>query len=190
MKRIRKMKSEKGQAIVEFAMVFPLFIILVMGIIDFGWLFYNYISLSNAARNAARIACVEYDECCYNKSENVPVLNETYYPDLEERNHTYEQTGIDKRYSEEEINISKMVASSVPRSIKNVTFTIRYSYDNEYDGTYKVTDRYEKGGNVTVSVKGTINVLTPVLGVFSDGMERELGATSTYKVEMQYQGDD
>lgn len=38
MKLFRKRKSEKGQAMVEFALVFPIFLLMVMTIIDIGWI--------------------------------------------------------------------------------------------------------------------------------------------------------
>ena len=53
--------AEKGQAMVEFALVLPLLIALLCGIIDFGWLYYNQITLSNAAREGARYAVIHYD---------------------------------------------------------------------------------------------------------------------------------
>ena len=57
----RFLKSEKGQAMVEFALVLPLLLILLCGIIDFGWLYYNQITLNNAAREGARYAVIYYD---------------------------------------------------------------------------------------------------------------------------------
>src|SRR6266516_7180285 len=48
----------RGQALVEFALVFPLFVLLLMSIITFGlYVFYNQ-QLQNAAREAARFAAV------------------------------------------------------------------------------------------------------------------------------------
>lgn len=46
--------SGKGQSLVETAIVLPLILLLLMGIIDFGLLFNNYIVISNASREAAR----------------------------------------------------------------------------------------------------------------------------------------
>jgi Flp pilus assembly protein TadG len=45
-----------GQGLVEFALVVPLFLLLVFAIIDFGILFEHRITLDNAARNGARWA--------------------------------------------------------------------------------------------------------------------------------------
>jgi len=35
---IRKLKNEKGQAFVEFAIVLPLLLMILCGIIDYGWI--------------------------------------------------------------------------------------------------------------------------------------------------------
>jgi len=49
---------QRGQALVEFALVFPLFLLVLVSIITFGlYVFYNQ-QLANAAREAARYAAV------------------------------------------------------------------------------------------------------------------------------------
>ena len=37
----RILKNEKGQSIVEFALVVPILLTLLCGIIDFGWIYSN-----------------------------------------------------------------------------------------------------------------------------------------------------
>ena len=54
-------RHEKGQALVEFALVLPVLLVILCGIIDFGWLYYNQITLNNAAREGARYAVIHYD---------------------------------------------------------------------------------------------------------------------------------
>lgn len=51
-------KREEGQALVEMALVLPILLAVVCGIIDFGWLFYNQLSLQNGCREGARKACI------------------------------------------------------------------------------------------------------------------------------------
>ena len=46
---------EDGQAILEFALVFSLLAMLLLGIISFGITFYDQITLTNAANNAAQV---------------------------------------------------------------------------------------------------------------------------------------
>lgn len=54
----RKCRKEDGQSMVEFALILPIFLLILCGIIDFGWLFYNQLSLNNACREGARYAVV------------------------------------------------------------------------------------------------------------------------------------
>lgn len=49
----------RGQALVEFALVIPLVLLLFMGIVDFGRAIYAYNTISNAARDGARKAIVD-----------------------------------------------------------------------------------------------------------------------------------
>lgn len=53
--------GEKGQNLVEFAMVIPIFLILVFAIVDFGMGFHAWITVTNAAREGARIGAVGAD---------------------------------------------------------------------------------------------------------------------------------
>ena len=47
-----------GQAIVEFALVLPILMAILLGIIQFGIIFNNYITLTDATRAGARKAAV------------------------------------------------------------------------------------------------------------------------------------
>lgn len=55
---LKRARKEDGQAMVEFSLVLPIFLLILCGIIDFGWLFYNQLSLNNACREGARYAVV------------------------------------------------------------------------------------------------------------------------------------
>ncbi len=52
------MKKQKGQAIVEFALVFPFILFLLFAIMYSGLLFADYMTLSNVARASAREAAI------------------------------------------------------------------------------------------------------------------------------------
>ncbi len=51
--------DRRGQSLVEFALVLPLFIIILVGIFDFGRAVFAYSTLNNASREAARQAVVD-----------------------------------------------------------------------------------------------------------------------------------
>ena len=50
------LRSESGAELVEFALVLPLLIFTIMGLVDFGFLFQRFEVINNAAREGARIA--------------------------------------------------------------------------------------------------------------------------------------
>lgn len=52
-------KYAKGQSLVEFALAFPVVILLFMAIFDFGRAIVAYNTVSNAARDGARVAIVD-----------------------------------------------------------------------------------------------------------------------------------
>ena len=54
----QSLRSERGQAAVEFALVAPLLIALLLGIIQAGIAFSHYLAVTDAARAAARKAVV------------------------------------------------------------------------------------------------------------------------------------
>lgn len=58
MKTKRIIKDQKGGALIEFAIVLPLLVVLVIGIIEFGLLCYNKHIIANASREGARAAIV------------------------------------------------------------------------------------------------------------------------------------
>lgn len=55
----RATRRSPGQALVEFALVFPIFVLLIFGLIDVGRLVYMNSTISQAAREATRVAAVE-----------------------------------------------------------------------------------------------------------------------------------
>ncbi len=50
--------SERGAALVEFALIAPLLMLIVFGVIDFGIAFSNYENVRSGTRDAARMAVV------------------------------------------------------------------------------------------------------------------------------------
>jgi Flp pilus assembly protein TadG len=55
-KRRGLLRTERGAQLVEFALVLPLLLLVVLAIADFGFMFQRYEVLTNAAREGARIA--------------------------------------------------------------------------------------------------------------------------------------
>lgn len=52
----QRLRGERGAELIEFALTLPLLLLVVVGIIDFGFLFQRMEVVTNAAREGARIA--------------------------------------------------------------------------------------------------------------------------------------
>lgn len=61
-KLLKKIREESGQAMVEMAICLPILLLLVLGILDFGWIFYHQINVENASREGARYAIVNQNK--------------------------------------------------------------------------------------------------------------------------------
>jgi len=57
----RSKSSISGQSLVEFAIVLPILLLLMVAIIDFGILFYSQMAVSNAAWEGARAGAMIFD---------------------------------------------------------------------------------------------------------------------------------
>ena len=53
--------DQRGQTLVEFALIVPVFLLVVIGLFDVGRGVFAYNTVANAARGAARVAIVDQD---------------------------------------------------------------------------------------------------------------------------------
>jgi Flp pilus assembly protein TadG len=65
-------RGEGGQALVEFALVLPLLLLILLGIVQFGTVFRDYIALTDATRVGARQASVS--RSIQPPSQRVPIV--------------------------------------------------------------------------------------------------------------------
>lgn len=66
------LKNNKGQAMIEMAIILPILLLLVLGIFDFGRILYSQILLENNARYAARVGIVKNSD-----AEIIQAINES-----------------------------------------------------------------------------------------------------------------
>ena len=62
MAKVGDVVSKKGQSIIETALILPVIVLIITGIIDFSLIFNNYFILSNASREGARAAATGSDD--------------------------------------------------------------------------------------------------------------------------------
>ena len=51
--------SERGQTLVEFALILPVMLLMLFALVDFGRAFYTWLLVTNAAREGARVAATQ-----------------------------------------------------------------------------------------------------------------------------------
>jgi len=77
---MKSLKNEKGQSLVEFAILLPVLLLLLMGILEFGLMLNSYLTINNSAREGARLGIVtgsniEIEELINNISPNLDTAN-------------------------------------------------------------------------------------------------------------------
>ncbi len=58
MVRCRFLNSSRAQSLVEFGIILPVLLVIVLGAIDFGRVYFAYVSVTNGARNGAQYAAL------------------------------------------------------------------------------------------------------------------------------------
>ena len=189
----KKVKSEEGQSMIEFVLVLPILLFLITLMFDFGWMFYNQIGLENSARNAARVACVEYSDVCLqdNGSYYIPPRREFDYVQISQTNKGWVPVDSDDDITEMEQRILYEVETSIPRNLEDTSVFIEYTYDIECienGGLSEFNWKNRSDGDVKVYVQSTLHTISPFTygTVREDGkpsMDRTLTCKSVYKVE-------
>jgi TadE-like protein len=59
MRRVSDIRHEDGQSLIEFVLVLPVLLLLATGILEFGLMFNQYLSLTDAARTGARALALD-----------------------------------------------------------------------------------------------------------------------------------
>jgi Flp pilus assembly protein TadG len=75
--RLRGRRRQRGQALMEFALVLPIFLLIIFGIIDIGRYVYVTNAFNEAAREGARYGSVE--QWAYSCPASVPVASQTRF---------------------------------------------------------------------------------------------------------------
>jgi Flp pilus assembly protein TadG len=69
-------RSERGQSLVELALVLPLLILLLSGMVDLGRAFYGYISITNGAREGARYGARHFGQTGWDTAATTIAISE------------------------------------------------------------------------------------------------------------------
>lgn len=107
-------KNESGQSLVEFALILPIILLLVLGMIEFGWLLNGKITLNSAAREGARVAVVLNVSDTERKQRVYDTINSTL-----------ESSGITVKYEDLEVTPDSNIYTDVNDMVIKVKGSIK-----------------------------------------------------------------
>lgn len=136
-KLFRLKKSEKGQGMVEFALVFPMFIFICLFIIEVGWIAYNYISFDYTYRVASWEIRPKYN----NDEENPRGLSGHEVEDL-----------IHTKLKENGLSTSGI-------EIKDATI----SFNTKIEDVVEINGRKEQARKYYMEIKGDMTKKVPLI---------------------------
>lgn len=55
---MKYLKNEKGQSLVEFALIIPLILLILMGILEFGVMLNTYLAINHSSKEGARLGAL------------------------------------------------------------------------------------------------------------------------------------
>ena len=154
---MRRPGPANGQSLVEMAFMLPILLIVLFGIIEFGWLIFAYSTISQAARNGAEVAAQlpPYESWIELKGQNPPPRDYDYSKDL--------------------------CVNTILKAIESDLTIIGLGANNQQPVTNYVTISYPDGGAtrnlrdrgpIEVTIAYPVNGLTPLWSLLgmSDGI--------------------
>ncbi len=133
-----------GQSLVEFSLIVTPLMLLLLGIVQFGFIFNTYVTLTNAAREAARAGSIVVYDRTLTKSQNDLVRNQAILTTLTSSMNllsttspqfsyggTWTQSGL--TFTNGDLTVTYAVPSGVtdtdPRTGERVTVSAAYHQD-------------------------------------------------------------
>lgn len=145
----------RGQGLVEFALIMPVLMLIVMGIFDFGRVMIAYASTSNALRDAARFA--------------------TLYGDSEPR--PYLQCDEIERRARQALFANAITV--MIEYIKEDNPTVIYENCEKDDGTPLTDNDFESGDLLRIRVTASVQFVTPLISSSIPKVDLEFHAQRT-----------
>jgi len=152
-------KQDRGQSLVEFALVAPVLLVILLGVVDLGRAIYYYNTLSNLAREGARAGIVLQTSDEWNQPGNLPdALNSITYSGISSYTGTNSIAG--KIASEAVIfDLSKVTVKIEATMGKSnyaalpLTVTVQYPFDLLYANWIAASPTITMTGQATMRIE-------------------------------------
>jgi hypothetical protein len=154
-----RLKNIRGIAAVEFALVLPLFVLLIFAVMDFGWYFFVQHTIQFATREGSRFALV--GSTLTDDDGNTMTREASIVKTIQEN-------------AEMAVDPEKLTISIFPVADDD------YGDPDDWEGTQ---DAGDPGDYMRVKTSYTYYFLTPLIGRFFPGSSIVVKAEATYKNE-------
>jgi hypothetical protein len=118
---VKKLQVARGAELIEMAIVLPLLLFVLAGIIDFGFIFQRFVVLNNAAREGARVAVLPG----YLPSTALGPL--AVPPVVEERVREYVRQGVSADAADR-LRLPTMTIQEESAGVRTVEITVQLEY--------------------------------------------------------------
>ena len=128
--------NQRGQAVIELALTLPLLLLVVFGIIDFGFMFQRYESVTNAAREGARLGILQ-SSAGYNATEAhnraISYLQASGLNGTRPRMRRRDGEELDVRRADDAAPVP-IVGSTPAKTVDQVTMIVEYDHEYSFVG--------------------------------------------------------
>ena len=159
MEKIKKFKNESGQALVEFALILPILLLLAGPAIDLGRAVYAKTTLQNISEDITKIMILE-KEYSHQGGSLKAMEDKVWSYDNEDRDKIYDEYGQEVKFVPKGYLRKEMIKSYVEDSILDYD-KLKVSFSDPGNAgissySHKVVDRFDgQGGQIKSSTNKT-----------------------------------
>jgi len=176
----RRRRSQQSQALIEFALISPLLLLLIFGVIDIGRAIFYYDTLNHAAREGARVAVKASTQMPTNASVLTTVLGQVVGVNVTE---PCPQGPISAAVPPANTAWLYITEPSPPGGVEaNPPMNAPGGEYPAAAGACSAVNPAGDGAPLQITIKMNLVLITPVIGQFSAGRVI-LTATAVYSTE-------
>ena len=125
--------TERGQAVIELALTLPLLLLVVFGIIDFGFMFQRYEAVTNAAREGARLGVLRRLHS-HRSTEPRVGLSRRQRPQRTDPRLRHWHLVRNSRCAQMTTSTVTVAGSAPAKTVDQVTVIVEYDHEHQFVG--------------------------------------------------------
>lgn len=154
-------RGDEGATLVEFAILAPLLFLIIFAIIEFGWAFGQHLDVRHGAREASRLAAVNYGvDAGYVGAVQTNQIGQAACDRMDLDGVTTIQITLDDTDGSGAVEVGEYVEITVTHPLNTITGFLDFAFPDPTNLTSTVRTRIERGvENEVTYVDGTYTCL-------------------------------